>query len=893
MRAGGGVDASVAELTSPINFHFPSPVTPVSGLLEDLRARLGATYRLERELGGGGMSRVFLAEEIALGRRVVLKVLPSELASVLSAERFEREVRVAARLQHPHIVPLLAAGRAGDTLYYTMPLVEGESLRSRLDKQHELPIAEAIRLLREVADALAHAHREGVVHRDIKPDNILLSHRHAMVTDFGIARAVSEAVGGTTLTHTGMVVGTPAYMAPEQAAGDAHIDHRADLYALGVVAYEMLAGQPPFRGATHQALIAAHLTRTPAPLTEARPSVPAELAAIVHCCLEKRAADRYGDVDELVTALDRITPSPGHVQVVTPHPRPVDPPSGGAAISRRTMLKGGVALGLLGAGFGGGALLTRSTQTTLPSYQRLTFRRGMIRTARFGPDFRTVLYGALWDGDVCRVYTVRPESPESSALPLPPATPLAVSGSGELALALGTHSRGIMTYGTLARVPIAGGAPRELQEHVKYADWSPDGRDLAIVRRVGDREQLEFPAGTTLAGPDAPGGGFSFLRVSPRGDAVAVFELDIASELIGRVVIMDRSGVKRATSPRPYFNVFGLAWKDDEVWFTAADELPLFRNTIYAMKDSGAVRIVARVPGNTSLHDIAPDGRVLIARTDDRSGISVRVPGEVTERDLSWLDASTFADISADGRRILFSEYGVGGGPRRSTYLRGTDGSPAVRLGDGMAQALSPDGRWAITQSDLVPYLDVIPTGPGEALRLERPGLRFLDVRWLPDGRQVVVRAQPANGPARLYVLDVQGDTTRPVTPEGLALSSVGWSVSPDGAMVAVSTAQGVELFPVAGGASRRVPGGSDRWNVVGWIERGLLISDAPEAGGVVFRVDPATGRRDTWADIQPQDPAGIMNLDLHSLVVTPDGRGYGYTWHRAVSDLYLVEGWG
>jgi serine/threonine-protein kinase len=261
-------------------------------LLEDLRARLGATYDIERELGGGGMSRVFLAEEIALGRRVVLKVLPPELALVISAARFEREIRVAARLQHPHIVPLLAAGLAGEVLYYTMPLVEGESLRERLDRQHELPVAEAARLLRDVADALAYAHRGGVVHRDIKPDNILLSNRHAMVTDFGVARALSEAVGAATVTRTGMAVGTPAYMAPEQAAGDVEIDHRADLYALGVVAYEMLAGQPPFRGTTFQALVAAQLTASPAPLTDARPSVAAEFAAVVHRCLEKRAADR-------------------------------------------------------------------------------------------------------------------------------------------------------------------------------------------------------------------------------------------------------------------------------------------------------------------------------------------------------------------------------------------------------------------------------------------------------------------------------------------------------------------------------------------------------------------------------------------------------------------------
>ena len=850
----------------------------MTGLLEDLRVHLGGAYRIDRELGGGGMSRVFLAEEVALGRRVVLKVLAPDLSHVLSAERFEREMRVAARLQHPHIVPLLAAGRAGDALYYTMPLVEGESLRARIDQHGELPVAEGARLFREVADALVYAHREGVVHRDIKPDNILLSHRHAMVTDFGVARAVSEAVSGATLTQTGMAVGTPAYMAPEQAAASA-TDHRADLYALGLVAYEMLAGHPPFHGSTPQALVAAHMTQTPPPLVEARPSVPAELAAVVHRCLEKRAADRYEDAAELVAALDRIASSPAPERVTER-----------VTMSRRTLITSGVALGLLAVGFGGGFAAFRGRTRAAPSYRRLTFRRGMIRTARFGPDFQTILYGALWDGDDCRVYTVRTDSPESSALALPMATPLAVSSSGELALALGTHARGIMTYGTLARVPLSGGAPRELYEHIKYADWLPDGRALAIVRGVAEQDQLEFPAGTVVAKPEMPEGGFSFLRVSPSGEAVAAFELVDRRFLFGRVVVVDRGGRKRAVSSN-YSNVFGLAWRGDEVWFTAADTLPLFRNTIYAMNTSGDVRIVARVPGNTSLHDIAPDGRLLIARTDDRSGIAVRAPGDASERDLSWHDGSNLADISRDGHQVLFYEYGVGGGPRGSVYLRGTDGSPAVRLGDGAAHALSPDGRWAIVQTVGKPHFEVIPTGPGDATRLERPGLTMLGGRWLPDGRNVVVRARGLRGPAGLYVLDVAGSAVRRVTPDGLDVGGAGWAVSPDGAMLAVSSEKQVELFPIASSGARRVPGVSESGRVVGWIERGLLISENPEAGGTVLVVDPATGQRDTWAEITPRDPAGIMNLNLGSLVTTPDGRGYGYTWHRAVSDLYLVEG--
>ena len=251
----------------------PRFTRPVSGLLEDLRARLDGIYRIDRELGGGGMSRVFLAEEVALGRRVVLKVLAPDLAHVLSAERFEREMRVAARLQHPHIVPLLAAGRAGDALYYTMPLVEGESLRARLARTGEMPVNEATRLLREIASALAYAHEKGVAHRDIKPENVLITGGIALVTDFGVAKALAVATRDerSGLTSAGIALGTPAYMAPEQAAADPTADHRADLYAFGVVAYEMLTGQPPFVGRNLSQLLAAHVTEAPEPIARRRP----------------------------------------------------------------------------------------------------------------------------------------------------------------------------------------------------------------------------------------------------------------------------------------------------------------------------------------------------------------------------------------------------------------------------------------------------------------------------------------------------------------------------------------------------------------------------------------------------------------------------------------------
>ena len=281
-------------------------------LRDDLQAALGTTYRIEQELGGGGMSRVFLAEEVALGRKVVIKVLPPEMVSGVNQDRFRREIQLAARLQHPHIVPLLAAGASGDLLWYAMPFIEGESLRVRLARQGDLPVKDAIQILREIADALGYAHSQGVVHRDIKPDNILVSGRHVLVTDFGVAKAVSDSAKGQSLTSLGMALGTPAYMAPEQASADPHVDHRADIYALGAMAYEMLSGQPPFTGANPQAVLAAHVMKSPEAVSAARPAVPAALNALVMRCLEKRPSDRWQSAEELGTQLDLLlTPSGG------------------------------------------------------------------------------------------------------------------------------------------------------------------------------------------------------------------------------------------------------------------------------------------------------------------------------------------------------------------------------------------------------------------------------------------------------------------------------------------------------------------------------------------------------------------------------------------------------
>jgi serine/threonine protein kinase len=277
---------------------------------DQLQAALTGAYRIERELGGGGMARVFVAEDLTLGRRVALKVLPPETAGVIDVDRFKREIQLAARLQQPFIVPLLSAGTSGGLLYYTMPLVEGESLHARLARMNQLSIDDTLRILRDVLAALSYAHKHGVVHRDVKPANVLLADEHALITDFGIAKALGSATASGPLTASGLAIGTPAYMAPEQAAGDGAINHRADLYAVGAMAYEMLAGVPPFRGAT-AALVMARQIREPAePVTHHRPQVPAKLAELVGRLLLKTPADRPQSADEVLRALVQVAVTP-------------------------------------------------------------------------------------------------------------------------------------------------------------------------------------------------------------------------------------------------------------------------------------------------------------------------------------------------------------------------------------------------------------------------------------------------------------------------------------------------------------------------------------------------------------------------------------------------------
>src|SRR6266581_2441315 len=350
---------------------------------------LAGRYRVERELGAGGMATVYLAFDVKHHRQVAVKVLRPELAAALGVHRFTQEIETAARFQHPHILPLLESGEASGFLYYVMPYVEGESLRDRLARHGELPIHDAVKILIEITDALAYAHAHGVVHRDIKPDNVLLSGRHALVMDFGVAKALSEATGRQQLTTAGIALGTPAYMAPEQAAADPHLDHRVDIYAVGVLGYELIAGRPPFTAGSTREVLAAHVSQPPEPVTKWRPACPPAFAEIIMKCLEKRPADRWQTADELLAQLEPLaTPSGGTTPTVMP-PLP-------AAAIRTPARRLAAAVLLVAAVAAGVALLTRprAPDISLGRRVQVTLDPGLEIDPALSPDGKLIAYAA-------------------------------------------------------------------------------------------------------------------------------------------------------------------------------------------------------------------------------------------------------------------------------------------------------------------------------------------------------------------------------------------------------------------------------------------------------------------------------------------------------------------
>jgi Tol biopolymer transport system component len=846
-------------------------------------------------LGAGGMGEVWRAKDSRLGREVAIKVLPEDVSSDRErVRRFEQEARAASALNHPNIVTIHEVGEAEGRAYLVMERVEGQTLRELL-LEGPLPTRRLLSIAAQAADGLARAHEGGIVHRDLKPENLMVTKDgFVKILDFGLAKlvapetsaaALTEAPTATRGTGAGTILGTVGYMSPEQASGKT-LDHRSDQFSLGSILYEMSTGRRAFQRDTPVETLSAIIRDDPEPVGPQNPRAPAPLRWTIERCLAKNPEDRYVSTRDLARDLasirDHLSEASNSADVIAPPPSPRRLRSGLV-----WLVLGAVAL-LAAVAAASFFLGQRAGESPIPSFQRLTFRRGHIWTARFAPDGKTVVYGGGWDGKPVQLFSTRLGSPESIPFALPGADLLAISSSGELAISLGRHHVGYWeASGTLARVALSGNAPREIAENVLAADWAPNGTDLAVVHIAGGRTRLEYPLGHSL---HETTGWIGNPRVSRDGNLVAFVDHPLSGDDTGSITVADRAGKKKVLSG-PWASAQGIAWSPDgkEIWFTASP-VSIVRS-LRSVTLSGKARLIANSLG--TLHDLSPDGRALIGRDVVRSRLLYVPPGEARERDLTWLDSSIAVDLSSDGTTVLFAEEGEGGGGVGAVYLRKSEGSPPVRLGEGYALALSPDKKWALATPMNFSELHLLPTGVGQAKKLERGGIEtYQDARFLPDSKRIVFGGRERGRRWRLYVQDFEGGGPKPITPEGAGSAFRVNFVSPDGRFVTGPGSEGgFFLYPVDGGSPVPIRGFEEGEVPIQWTAdgRSLYVHRPAREEARVWVLDLSTGRRTHWKNLVPFDPAGssmVLNISI-----TPDGKSYIYGYGQMLSDIYLVEG--
>jgi len=816
-------------------------------------------YELAESLGAGGMGEVYRARDPRLGRDVAVKIIPASLAGdATRLHRFEQEARAAAALNHPNILAVYDFGKQDRSPYIVSEILEGETLRQRL-RGGALPVRKAIDYAHQIARGLAAAHDKGILHRDLKPENIFLTRDgRVKILDFGLAKLIDRRDSGADVTRTiesevGTVLGTVGYMSPEQVRGRP-ADARSDLFSFGVVLYEMFSGQRAFRGETPADTMTAILTQEPPELANTSRNVTPALERIVRHCLEKNPEERFQSASDLAFDLETISAvSSANV------------PSAQVAAPRRWVLAAAVAGVVLLATVVTALLARRSAPSPL-SYQQLTFQRGVIHSARFAPDGQSVIYGADWQGNATELFSTFGSASASRPLGVKDTDLLAISRSGEMAVSVDRNMfcspcRGTLA-GTLARVSLGGGSPREVLEGVKEADWGPDG-NFAVVRNAGGRSRLEYPPGHVLY---ETSGAISDIRFSHNGKLIAFMDHPDSGDSAGTVAFVDLAGRKKTIS-QSSSDERGLAWSHDdrEVWYTAAPSGEGAAR-LYATSLEGRTRVVLRVPGQLTLHDIAGDGRLLLAQGSNRAGMLAFAAHQNTQRDLSWLDYSFPVDLSADGKLVLFTEQGEGAGRGYMVYMRKTDGSAAVRLGEGNAVALSPDGKWALAVTNSFsshPEPVLLPLRSGEIVKLRTGDLSFSDAAFLPDGKRLLVLAAAPGHAPRLYLQDIAGEAARPISGEGVGADSAGLKcLSPDGRFVVALGPDGRHtMYPIDGGEPRPISGLSNRDRPVRFNADGrhLFVFSRDEHGAQKLeRFEVATGRRTPWP-FPAADMAGIV----------------------------------
>jgi eukaryotic-like serine/threonine-protein kinase len=843
-------------------------------------------YRVLEEIGSGGMGEVYRASDDRLGRDVALKVLKPSLAQDHDRlRRFELEARSAALLNHPNIVAIYDIGMYDGAPYIVSELLEGKTLRQCL-LSGPLSLRQAADYAIQIAQGLEAAHEKLIVHRDLKPENLFVTNDgRVKILDFGIAKLISTERNSDptiaslpTQTKSGTLLGTVAYMSPEQLRAKP-VDHRSDIFSFGAILYEMLTGKRAFAGQTEVDTITAVLKEDPQEMSSIRQSIPTAFERIVRHCLEKEPENRFQSARELAFALSTVSDMSTNRSSVAFR-------SGTFRWRKWAPWILAAAL-LIAAGIFAGR---NFTATSNPVYRRLSFERGTIYSARFAPDGGSIVYGAAWNGRPIELFSTLSDSPLEHPLGLPSGHLLALSRTHELALSLhGTNDNRLdFSHAMLASAPLAGGTPREILQDITWADWSPDGK-LAVVHYVKGHHLLEYPIGNLLYSTN---GSISNIRFSPQGDRIAFMDHPDRWDDRGSICVTDLKG-HRTTLSSGWASEDGLAWSPsgEEIWFTAVQSG--FSRAVWAVNLAGKKRQILGVPGGFTLQDIAQDGRILATAGSERLGMNWT--GKVRElegaHELSWYEWTIAKDISADGQWVLFEESSEPAGDNYAVAIRKVDGSPPIRLGDGTGGGLSPDGKWAASVFTGNPErLTLLPVGPGQPRDVPLPTLEHLGngaVRFLPDGKRLVVDGDEPGRPGRSYVVDTSGGSPRAVTPEG----TYAILPSPDGKYLAGATLTGVTLFPVDGGNPRPVPETNVSDMPAQWSadSRALYVYRQGEMPLNLYRLDIATGKKDLIKQLIPDDRSGVVSIG--PVVTNPAGSQYAYSYYQVLSVLYVVSG--
>jgi len=859
-------------------------------------------YDIDSLVGAGGMGEVYRARDARLNRTVAIKVLPKTFsADKERLQRFVQEARAAAALNHPNVLSIFDIGEEHGAPYIVSELLQGSTLRVAV-RDGPLPVRRAVDCAVQVARGLAAAHDRGIVHRDLKPENIFLTEDgRVKILDFGLAKLTRPELAGSdgdvptaqVNTEPGQVMGTVGYMSPEQVRGRP-ADHRSDIFSFGSILYEMLSGKRAFQGETPADTMSAILKEEPQELSETARNVPLPLERIVRHCLEKNPAQRFQSAGDVAFNLEALSDSaPGSrtsAQAVMAEAAPAAEADGRS--QKRTAgqkaARGAAALVLAAAMAGAGWWLGRgSAQPSLAEYQQITFGTGSIGNARFTPD-GSIVYDALWEGGENQLYMARTDKAGSRELGLKGAELLAISKSGELAVRLNTvYHSGYARVGTLARVPLEGG-PREVLDNVQDADWAANGETMAVVRFMPENRhwRLEYPIGKVLLD------GINWIsspKISPDGRRVAFADHEnTGGDDEGSIAVIEPEGQEKKLSSG-WASIEGIVWSrsGDEIWFTATRGGSA--ENLRGVTLAGKLRTITNVPGGMWLQDIR-NGVALMITHQTRLGIRGMPPGGKEERELGWLGWAELRAISLDGRKVLFEEEGDEGGPNYTVFLRDTDGSPPVRMGEGVGMAVSPDGKWVITKPAKEGALSMVPTGVGEARPLTHDNISYESAEFLPDGRQLLASGIEEWHGVRDYLIDLNNGNAKPVTPEGIA----GAYLSPDGRRAAVQGPDGKwGVWPLDGSGLRLIPGLESKYRLTGWAPDGtsvyVISSQWSERTVKVYRVNVTTGKMDPWKTFGEDLPAGATKAFVPR--ISSDESAYAYMYYQDLSVAYVVKG--